>query len=123
MTAKEQTIRDYVAGLNSFNLDQCLNTFVEGGSVDSPFYGKIPAQQFFTDLFSDSEPSDIQVRHIMFSAQEETIASAVLDYSWVLKDHTTTDFKMVVIFEFHETSDLLEKVELIYDTSKVATNF
>jgi hypothetical protein len=106
--------KSYIEHLSNGDLEQVLNLFSENAVVISPVYGKRNYKDFYTELFADTNNSELEIKGIFEDAISGNIALH-FNYGWTLKNNSQVYFEVVDILEFDE-SDKIMKLTIIYDT-------
>jgi hypothetical protein len=104
----------YIKHLANGDLEQLLDLFSENAKVISPVYGQKDYKDFYTQLFADTNQSELQIKGIFEDATTGNIA-LYFNYQWTLKNDAKVDFEVVDILEFDE-GDKIEVLTIIYDT-------
>ena len=117
----ESTIKAYLAGLEKGNPEAVLTLFAENAVVHSPLYGRTSAEKFYSDLFSDSNESVIQLRDI-FTNHKNHSASIFFTYQCTLANGQKKAFDCVDVFQFDEQGKIRE-LHIIYDTASTRAAF
>ena len=106
--------KSYIEHLSNGDLEQILNLFAENAVIISPVYGKQNYMDFYTQLFADTNNSELHIKGIFEDAMTGNIALH-FNYQWTLKNNSRVDFEVVDILEF-DNDDKIEKLSIIYDT-------
>lgn len=113
---KTDICNQYLTALNEGNLKHVLSLFTPDAVVSSPLYGDLPASQFYSDLFEDTEQSDTTLLNI-FKPEHETSSLALhFLYKWTLQNGKIVEFECVDVFELNESGQQFKKLKIIYDT-------
>ena len=107
--------KSYIKYLSNGDLEQVLNLFAENAIVISPVYGERHFKDFYTELFMDTNNSDLKIKGIFEDAITGNIALH-FNYEWTLKNNSQVNFEVVDILEFE--NDKIKKLTIIYDTMK-----
>lgn len=110
----KQVAKDYIKYLDSANLKALLSLFSKDAVVYSPVYGKMSATDFYTQLFNDTNNSQLQLKSI-FSDENSSSLAIYFDYIWTLKNNTKVEFEVVDILHFNNNHKITE-LKIIYDT-------
>ena len=113
MTKKEICLQ-YIALLEKGEIDKLLTLFNKDGVVDSPIYGLKLAANFYRDLTSDTNNSELKLLGIFEESVSDT-AALYFNYQWTLKSNEVVNFDVVDIIEF-DTQNKISKLKIIYDT-------
>jgi len=115
-----ELIDEYLAALEVGDADRVLALFAPEGTVHSPLYGAVPAQQFYPTLFADTAKLRLRLRRV-FRDDSEAVAFW-FDFSWVLAEGTSASSTVVDIAEL--TNDgLIASLHIIYDASPIRGGF
>ncbi|WP_141431759.1 nuclear transport factor 2 family protein [Bacillus sp. 03113] len=121
MSTKE-LIEQYLHALEQGNLDEMLSLFDEQAIVVSPLYGKVSANHFYKELFSDTSQSQITLLNTFPSNENENVCAGHFRYDWTMKDGTLVSFECVDIFQT-TNENKFEQLTIIYDTQTVRGEF
>jgi ketosteroid isomerase-like protein len=116
-SARETTIRTYLAAMAAGDLDSVLACFTAEGKVSSPFYGGVLVGDFYRRLFADTASAHVEIRNI-FSAEHQLAAHFA--YYWALKTGAKTATDLVDIFDFAPGNDKISHLQIIFDTAKIS---
>ena len=119
----EKLCREYLQALNEGNLNNVLNLFTSDGVVISPLYGEMPAKQFYSNLFKDTNQSDTKLRNVFTSSMDETSVALHFQYKWTLKSGKIVEFECVDVFEITKDKPHFKKLKIIYDTAPIREDF
>jgi len=115
-------IKEYLNGLQSGNSEQLLSVFEQNAVVLSPLYGKLPAKQFYSDLFKDTTESKITLINTLQSNENQNTCAGHFRYDWTMKDGSLVTFECVDVFKVTKQNKI-EQLTIIYDTFGVRDNF
>jgi len=115
-------IKEYLNGLQSGNSEQLLSVFDQNAVVLSPLYGKLPAKQFYSDLFKDTTESKITLINTLQSNENQNTCAGHFRYDWTMKDGSLVTFECVDVFKVTKQNKI-EQLTIIYDTFGVRDNF
>ncbi|TPN89043.1 nuclear transport factor 2 family protein [Aquimarina algicola] len=113
MNSKE-IAHNYLTYLEKGQISKIVDLFSETGTVISPLYGTMPATDFYTALASDTSESILEFDGI-FQEENTSRITLLFNYTWILKNHKTVQFKVVDLIEFN-IENKIEKLTIIYDT-------
>jgi len=113
MTKKEVCLQ-YIELLEKGEMEQLLTLFNTDGIIDSPIYGRKPAADFYRDLTSDTNNSELKLLGIFEEDNSDHVA-LYFNYQWTLKNNEIVNFDVVDIIEF-DTQNKISKLKIIYDT-------
>lgn len=111
---KKETAYAYLQHLGDGKLEALLSLFTEGAQIDSPVYGQMSASDFYTQLFADTNTSELRFQGY-FEEAEGGRAALYFSYGWTLADGRRVDFDVVDILEFDEDKRI-SQLKIIYDT-------
>ncbi|PIR44510.1 MAG: hypothetical protein COV10_04665 [Candidatus Vogelbacteria bacterium CG10_big_fil_rev_8_21_14_0_10_51_16] len=117
----KQIIKKYLSCLEKSDYENLIDLFIFDAVVNSPLYGKVEAEKFYKDLFSDTNKSTITLKDI-FTNEEKTKAAVNFLYDWTLSDGSPVSFDCVDIFKLNPDGKI-EELTIIYDTSKTRPKF
>ncbi len=63
-------VKTYLKGLEARDIDSIMVLFTPDGTVHSPVFGKIPAQQFYKDFFADTSKMDVELLGIFWKRED-----------------------------------------------------
>lgn len=108
-------VTKYFEGLESGDAQKLLSLFEEDAVVLSPLYGRLPAKQFYSDLFKDTSESRITLLNIFKSFGNEDTCSGHFRYDWTMKDGSVVTFECVDVFKV-SPDNKFQQLTIIYDT-------
>ncbi|NND15866.1 MAG: SnoaL-like domain-containing protein [Eudoraea sp.] len=114
MLSKKSIAKKYLDHLQSGDLEQLLDLFSENATVDSPIYGVQIALDFFHDLLTDTQSSELELLGI-FEEEGGNNLALYFTYKWTLKNGEIVSFEVVDIMEF-DASQKISTLKIIYDT-------
>ena len=116
-------VDDYLAAIEAADLPGVLRLFAEGGMVDSPLYGTLPATKFYPALFRDTASSRLTHRATMTGAGPTgDVVSFWFDFDWTLADGTPAPFTVVDVAEL-DAEGRIQRLHIIYDTAPLRGDF
>jgi hypothetical protein len=118
----QQAILQYLEALQAGDHNRIIALFSPQALIHSPLYGHASAQDFYKNLLSDTQASQIILRNMFASLDAPAIFSALFRYEWILKDGSEVTFDCVDIFVFNEVGKIKE-LTIIYDTYHVRQSF
>lgn len=107
----------YLAALDAGSVEAVLACFTAGGEVDSPLYGRLPADRFYPALFADSSPSRTTLRRVYADPDEPREVALAFHYDWTLADGTPAPFDVVDLVRLTVDGDRIEQLTICYDTA------
>ena len=113
---KTTIAKSYIDHLSNGDLPQLLDLFARDGIVISPIYGNKNYKDFYTELFADTNNSELHIKGIFEDAQTGNIALHFI-YQWTLRNASEVNFEVVDILEFDEENKI-KILTIIYDTVK-----
>lgn len=111
---KGDIAKAYIACLAKGDLQGLLALFAEHAIVISPVYGKKNYKDFYTQLFADTQNSELNIKGIFEDAETGKIALH-FDYGWTLRNGSKLNFEVVDILEFDQDNKITV-FTIIYDT-------
>ena len=115
-------VRKYLDALQSADAEKLLSVFEENAVVLSPLYGRMPAKNFYADLFTDTNESKITLLNTFRSYESENTCAGHFRYDWTMKDGSLVTFECVDVFEVSENKKI-QQLTIIYDTFGVRASF
>jgi len=106
----------YLEALNEGNLDKVLALFTENAMVHSPLYGKVPAADFYRELFADTRQSETTLLHVFDRAEPDDSVALHFHYRWTLQGGRVVEFECVDVFGISRGDGRFESLRIIYDT-------
>lgn len=106
--------KSYIEHLSNGDLEQLLNLFSESALVISPVYGNKNYKDFYTQLFADTNNSELSIKGIFEDAMTGNIALHFI-YQWTLRNDSHVNFEVVDILEFDDDNKI-KVLTIIYDT-------
>ncbi|MCX2718859.1 nuclear transport factor 2 family protein [Lentiprolixibacter aurantiacus] len=106
----------YLEALQKGELQEILELFAPDAKVDSPVYGRLGANEFYTSLLADTRSSELQL-HQCICDREATKLAVYFTYNWTLKDGSRLVFDVVdimVLDSYHKISELI----IVYNNSE-----
>lgn len=116
-------VDEYLSAVEAADLDRVLALFAEGGMVESPLYGTLPATEFYPKLFRDTASSRLTHRATMTGrGPKGDVVSFWFDFDWTLADGTPAPFTVVDVVEL-DAAGRIERLHIIYDTAPLRSDF
>ncbi|MCG8331139.1 MAG: nuclear transport factor 2 family protein [Chitinophagales bacterium] len=106
--------KSYIEHLSNGDLEQVLSLFAENAAVNSPVYGQKNYKDFYTELFTDTNNSELSIKGIF----EDTLTGNIalhFNYQWTLRNNSHVNFEVVDILEF-DHNNKIKILTIIYDT-------
>ncbi|MEM8663668.1 MAG: nuclear transport factor 2 family protein [Pseudomonadota bacterium] len=113
--------RDYLAALETADLDAVSALFAANGVVNSPLYGQQDAREFYAALFADTERSQTLLKRI-YTAQDGSIALHFV-YDWTMADGSPASFEVVDVIELDPDGTKIAALTILYDTAPLRATF
>lgn len=115
--------RAYLDALNSADLKAVQSMFSPDGVVVSPLYGEQNAQDFYVDLFADTNLSETTLLNIFDVSEGGSSVALHFRYKWTLKSGKVVSFECVDVFELTCDRRQFKKLTIIYDTAPLRDDF
>ncbi|MFV0375628.1 nuclear transport factor 2 family protein [Microbacterium sp.] len=116
-------VDEYLAGVEAADPARLIALFAEGGIVESPLYGTMPAAEFYPMLFADTASSVLTLRATMTGTVEDrAVVSFWFDFDWTLSNGEPAPFTVVDVAEL-DNKGLIERLHIIYDTAPIREAF
>ena len=103
----------YLNLLRDGNALELTRLFSKDGTVASPVYGLVPANDFYNILFADTKTSKLTLDGV-FHEEASNRVIVLFDYDWTLKNGKKVLFKVSDVFEFN-SQEKVTKLTIIYD--------
>ena len=113
----------YLAALNEGSLDTVLSLFAPHATIVSPLYGVIEAEDFYRELFADTNRSLTELLSIYLPSGNSTSVALHFHYTWTLKSGKVVQFECVDVFELTADKQKFSKLTIIYDTAPIRADF
>lgn len=114
---RKRFIKSYLNGLVKGDHTELLKLFKDNATVSSPVYGKMPATDFYRQLFEDTARSKILLRDIFANVSNPDNYAAHFIYDWTLNNGEHVSFSCVDMFQFEKGSNKIKHITIIYDAS------
>lgn len=119
----EELCKRYLAALNEGKLENVLSLFAPKAIVVSPLYGAIEAENFYRELFADTNRSVTKFLNIFLPASDTPSVALHFHYTWTLKSGKIVQFECVDVFELTSDRQQFSKLTIIYDTAPIRADF
>lgn len=119
----EELCKRYLAALNEGSLSSVLSLFTPKATVVSPLYGVIEAENFYRELFDDTNRSITKLLNIFLPSGNTSSVALHFHYTWTLKNGKIVQFECVDIFELTDDQQQFSKLTIIYDTAPIRADF
>ncbi len=115
----EAKVCDYVAALESADLERMLSLFTTEARVTSPLAGTHDAQAFYKGLFESTGTSRIR---LLETVEDTRSAAAHLEYDWTLANGKRTRFECMDLFHFDDDGRI-RALKIFYDPSEIRSDY
>lgn len=115
----EAKVREYVAALESGDLQRMLGLFAPEARVTSPLAGTRDADAFYKLLFESSGASRVR---LLESVEDTRSAAAHLEYDWTLTNGKRTRFECMDLFHFDDEGRIRE-LKIFYDPAEIRSDY
>lgn len=119
----EELCKRYLSALNEGNLEGVLSLFVPKATIVSPLYGAIDAENFYRELFADTNRSVTRLLNIFLPSGNSPSVALHFHYVWTLKSGKIVQFECVDVFELTADRQQFSKLTIIYDTAPLRADF
>lgn len=119
----EKLCRNYLAALSEGNLEDVLSLYAPEATVVSPLYGVIEAEDFYRELFADTDRSVTKLANIFLPSENKPSVALHFHYTWTLKNGKSVQFECVDVFELTADMQKFSKLTIIYDTAPIRADF
>lgn len=110
----EHLSRAYLDYLATSQLEALLNLFSEEAVVLSPLYGRLPATEFYTKLFADTNESVLELKDVLINPDKAS-GCIYFNYSWRLANGESVSFDVIDYLQLNE-SGKITFLQIVYDT-------
>lgn len=115
----EELCKRYLAALNEGKLEDVLALFAPKATIVSPLYGVVEAENFYRQLFADTNRSVTTLLNIFLPAGDTPSVALHFHYTWTLKSGQIVQFECVDVFELTSDRQRFSKLTIIYDTAPI----
>lgn len=119
----EELCKRYLAALNEGSLASVLALFAPKATIVSPLYGVIEAENFYRELFADTNRSVTKLQNIFLPSGNTPSVALHFHYTWTLKSGKIVQFECVDVFELTADKQKFSKLTIIYDTAPLRADF
>lgn len=104
----------YLQHLENAELTALLNLFSPEAEVLSPLYGRQSATDFYTDLFADTNQSELTLKGTFINTANHS-GCIFFQYSWTLATGEVVSFDVIDYLELG-TEGKITFLQIVYDT-------
>jgi len=123
-TAHIETLcRNYVASMESGDLEALLANFAEDATATSPIFGKLPARDFYAYVLREISGRSMSLRTIFLGASDPSRAAIHVVYTRSVGSGKPATINGVDVFDLTEDRSRFAAVTIIYDTAPVRADF
>jgi hypothetical protein len=119
----EELCKCYLAALNEGSLAGVLSLFAPKATIVSPLYGVIEAENFYRDLFADTNRSVTKLLNVFLPSGNTPSVALHFHYTWTLKSRKIVQFECVDVFGLTADKQKFAKLTIIYDTAPIRADF
>lgn len=119
----EELCKNYLAALNEGSLERVLANFAPNATIVSPLYGVVEAENFYRDLFADTNLSVTNLLNVFLPSGNTPSVALHFHYTWTLKSGKIVQFECVDVFELSSDRQKFVKLTIIYDTAPIRADF
>jgi len=119
----EELCQRYLAALNEGSLAGVLSLFVPKATIVSPLYGVIDAENFYRDLFADTNRSVTKLLNVFLPSSNAPSVALHFHYTWTLKSGKIVQFECVDVFELTADKQKFAKLTIIYNAAPIRAEF
>lgn len=123
VAALEDLCRNYVAAMESCDLEALLDNFADDATATSPISGKQPARDFYAYVMRVTSGRTMALRTIFVGASAPCRAAVHIAYTRRVGDGEPATIEAVDVFELTEDRRKFASVTIIYDTAPVRSEF
>lgn len=111
-----EKVQEYLAALESGDVERIVTLFEPNGWVFSPFLGRMTTREFFPKVVEVSSGTKLTVHDILTSAEGQPRAVGYFLYDWWLKDGSKVSFECADVFTFNPETGKISSLVILYDT-------
>ena len=119
----EALCRNYVAAMESNDLQALLANFTDDATATSPISGKQPARDFYSYVMRITSDRSMALKTIFVGASDPSRAAVHVAYTRSVGDGKSATIDAVDVFELTEDRSKFAAVTIIYDTAPVRSDF
>jgi len=119
----EKLCRNYVASMESGDLEALLANFTGDATATSPIFGKRPARDFYSYVLREISARSMVVRTIFIGASDPSRAAIHVAYTRTVGSGKPATIEGVDVFELTEDRSKFAAVTIIYDSAPVRSDF
>ena len=119
----EALCRNYVAAMESNDLQALLANFTDDATATSPISGKQPARDFYSYVMRITSGRSMALKTIFVGASDPSRAAVHVAYTRTVGDGKPATIEGVDVFELSEDGSKFAAVTIIYDTAPVRSDF
>jgi uncharacterized protein (TIGR02246 family) len=119
----ERLCRNYLAAMESGDLDAVLANFTDDATATSPISGRHSVRDFYQYVMRVTSDRSMDLRTIFFGVSNPSRAAVHVSYTRTVGDGKPSTIEAVDIFELTEDLSKFAAVTIIYDTASVRADF
>jgi hypothetical protein len=119
----EGLCRNYLAAMESGDLEAVLANFTDDATATSPISGQHSARDFYEYVMRVTSNRSMALRTIFVGASDPSRAAVHVDYTRTVGNGKASTIEAVDIFELTEDRSRFAAVTIIYDTAPVRSDF
>ena len=104
----------YLQHLENADLTALLQLFAADAEVLSPLYGRQSATQFYSQLFADTNQSELELKDTLSNTANRS-GCIFFQYSWTLASGEVVRFDVIDYLQLN-TSGQITFLQIVYDT-------
>jgi len=119
----EGLCRNYLAAMESGDLEAVLANFTDDATATSPISGQHSARDFYDYVMRVTSNRSMALRTIFVGASDPSRAAVHVDYTRTVGNGKPSTIEAVDVFELTEDRSKFAAVTIIYDTAPVRSDF
>ena len=119
----ERLCKNYLAAMESGDLDAVLANFTDDAVARSPISGRHSARDFYAYVMRVTSNRSMTLRTIFVGASDPSRAAVHVAYTRTIGNGEPSTIEAVDIFELSEDRSKFAAVTIIYDTAPVRSEF
>lgn len=119
----ERLCRNYLAAMESGDLEAVLANFTDDATATSPISGRHSVRDFYTYVMRVTSNRSMSLRTIFVGASDPSRAAVHVAYTRTVGNGKPSTIEAVDVFELTEDRSKFAAVTIIYDTAPVRSEF
>jgi len=119
----ERLCRNYLAAMESGDLEAVLANFADDATATSPISGRHAVRDFYAYVMRVTSDRSMTLRTIFVGVSDPLRAAVHVNYTRTVGDGRPSTIEAVDVFELTEDLSKFAAVTIIYDTAPVRSDF